>query len=693
MKQRPSLQSCIAFGVLAWGVFAAFEIAAYTLGPLLGGYYDIVEPFYWRFTVILLVMYLGAGALLGAMTHLLAQSRTGSRLSHFHQEASAILLVSFYAVNLGIWHRRGNLAEQVALATALVILALLGGALLFPNRFRWARIVGDPWIAASLLLGAPVLSRAFNFRNSLLFLVGLVCIAFISRKYLSRSSGSLNLPLRQLTAAAAGLFAVLAATAISGKSDLPVPTATTAKKVSTSSAPNVLWVVMDTVRADHLSLYGYSRETTPNLDRFARGATVYRQAKSSANWTLPSHASMFTGLYARAHGANIFPHGTLPSGLQPKFGTVAELLTSSGYVSMAEIGNSFIVPEYGLAQGFQLFDARGIVPWAGPRDTYLPRHLMRRIMDQFLWTQDFDRVTRRAEDITSNGIRLMDSAREREQPFFLFVNYMDAHEPYVPPHPYDTIFPGKNRKMTRSHYLRMLNEVIARKRRMTQTEYEHYVSQYDGAIRYIDDQLARLFARLQQAGVYDKTLIVVTSDHGEAFGERNYVGHRQSLYQDQIFVPLVIKYPGQHEARTDARVVSNVDLMPTVVAAVGLTVPKGLHGQDLLSPVWESNRAVSAEAYLHQGLAILRPDHPARQYSIFRDKLKLISNSDGTNELYDLSTDPTERKNIYRVDSTIAKTMRETLNEWLDEVPMQMQPPKKVNTRTMDRLKALGYVQ
>jgi len=318
---------------------------------------------------------------------------------------------------------------------------------------------------------------------------------------------------------------------------------------------------------------------------------------------------------------------------------------------------------------------------------------MRLIMDQFLWTLELDRVTRPAEEITTDAIGLLEKASGREQPFFLFVNYMDAHDPYLPRPPFDTIFPGKSRALKRDRYLAMARDVITRRRTMSVQELEHCLSQYDGAIRSMDHEIGRLIGRLKELKLYENTTIVITSDHGEAFGEGGFVNHRQSLHQDQVHIPLVIKYPGVDQTVTDNRLVSLVDVFPTILASAGVAIPEGLHGQSVLSPQGGFDHPIFAEAYVDLILARLRPSHPARQFAIFRDNMKLVSNSNGKHELYDLSQDPSEQQNLYSTNVQTAKNLQTDLNHWLDSIPMAVQAKTEMDVRTLERLKALGYIQ
>ncbi|NIO20031.1 MAG: sulfatase-like hydrolase/transferase, partial [Candidatus Aenigmarchaeota archaeon] len=176
---------------------------------------------------------------------------------------------------------------------------------------------------------------------------------------------------------------------------------------------------------------------------------------------------------------------------------------------------------------------------------------------------------------------LLDMVRDRRRPFFLFINYMDAHWPYIPPRPFDKLYPGKIKRFTTERYGSLINVVLQQKRKMTKQEYSHLLSQYDGAITYIDFHIAKLTERLKKLGKYQNSIIIITSDHGEAFGERDLIGHGVSVYQDQIHIPLIIKYPNSREKAIVNKLVSLVDLMPTLLTVLDYEIPARNQGQSL----------------------------------------------------------------------------------------------------------------
>ena len=288
---------------------------------------------------------------------------------------------------------------------------------------------------------------------------------------------------------------------------------------------------------------------------------------------------------------------------------------------------------------------------------------------------------------------LLDHAKRTRSPFFLFVNYMDAHDPYLPSPPFDSLFKGYSRRMTYERYLQTARRVVKQEGQISSQEKNHFVSQYDGAITYLDFHLQRLVQRLRELRLYDNTLIIITSDHGEAFGEHDLVGHDFSLYQHQLYVPLIIKYPGQRKGRKVDALVSHVDLMPTVLDAAGVEVPGDLHGASLLELKANGSRGIFAEEYTPAESLRLRRDYPRATWAIFSKNLKLIYSTAGQYELFNLSLDPEEVHNLYSADKHQSRQLAARLHQWLDSVSIDARAAEVKDPAVLDRLKALGYLK
>jgi arylsulfatase A-like enzyme len=456
--------------------------------------------------------------------------------------------------------------------------------------------------------------------------------------------------------------------------------------------PNVILITLDTVRADHLSSYGYSRQTTPNLDRLA--ATVYDHAIASSNWTLPSHASILTGVSPRRHGAHDHKGGVAQaSAISPSVPTMAELLKARGYRTSAVVANvAVLLPGFGVSRGFDSYDLAAPDYVAGPQDpryllSSVVRNLASVLMRQQASLADADKVNRRAD------LELREAARQ-QKPLFLWLNYMDAHTPYVPPSPFDTRYPGKSADFDWSAFPHLVEEVSGpHGRPLTSRESAHLVSQYDGALSYLDDRLQRLFDRLRELHLYDDSLIVVTSDHGEALGEGMMLTHGLSLYQSQVSVPLIVKYPGARVRTRVAAPVSSVDILPTVLDVVGVPAPADLEGQLLEAAGTTPARWVTSESYRPRGEGFTSTDDGPDEMALFSGPWKLIVGGSGAIELYNLASDPGEQRNLSgRVPISRA---------WLNDVRTAMDEARRgghtdappLDDDAVERLRALGYLR
>lgn len=344
--------------------------------------------------------------------------------------------------------------------------------------------------------------------------------------------------------------------------------------MSRETPPNVLFVVLDTVRADHLSPYGYDRETTPTLDSFAAEARVYTEAVAQAPWTLPSHASMFTGLYPSQHTATQeSPY------LPPETGTLAAALSASGYTTACYSSNAWITPYTRLTMGFDehdtLFDALpgSVPPLAASVWQRLTEGRLRPIADRLVEVGNLlhergassgrhdsktAEIVDRAQDFVNNNA---------EDRWFAFLNLMDAHLPYYPPEPHRSTFaPGvapeevcQNSKSYNSGAVEI-----------SPTEFDDICRLYDAEISHMDEQLGRLFEHLRITDQWDDTAVVVSADHGELHGEFDLYGHEFGVYDPLVNVPLLIKHPDIDPGYSDEQI-ELLDLYDTVLDIAGAT--------------------------------------------------------------------------------------------------------------------------
>jgi arylsulfatase A-like enzyme len=452
---------------------------------------------------------------------------------------------------------------------------------------------------------------------------------------------------------------------------------------------NAILITLDTVRADHLSLHGYSRDTTPFLRSFASRSWVFDDAIAASDLTLPSHATLLTGLAPRVHGAH--PDRRAPSGrpLAAEIETLPERLAEAGFGTAAVVANRvYLGQSFGIDQGFMFYDQRMACMRFPSAPSWSLRGPLWRLLSRARPEADFDLVYRRAEEVNEAAFGLLESARDSGAGFFLFLNFMDAHVPYLPPAPFDELWPGKLPRFAKEDFYALRDAVHRGGRELSPEEREHLISQYDGGIAYLDSQLARLIAKLEELGLYENTLIVITSDHGEAFGERNLVEHGVSVHQNQVHVPLIVKPPRSNEGRRVARRVGAIDVAPTIALALGIAPPESWTGRSLLDEAAEE-REVVAENYPTAWLAARSPRLAEVQRALYRGALKLIAYESGRFELFDLAKDPNETSPL----QAAASDLVQALEAWLAESQPLSAESAQASERAAAGLRELGYAE
>lgn len=704
--QNKQFGRCAVYGVLVWLAYALVEFCMMGPIPLIGTRDAVVVTGFWRSNALLAVGYSVFGGLLGLVSAFAAgllQRRAEPAVAATCRRLSVLTLLAAFVANAMIQPQIGRV-NLVCASTGLLI-ALFVLLSLHP-RLQWE--VGDvgPW-TASLMLMAPAWMVAGPLREegiltrigALAGWLGVCFLLHIAVKLYLDAPFRRAVPswaLRQaILAVVVGAPAAIACVLFS--SDLETFSASEHQAASADERPNIVLVVLDTVRADHLSLYGYRRRTTPFLEQLANEAHVFERLTAASDMTLPSHASIFTGLYPSWHHAH-FSRPSHPWGrpLAEETETLAERLTAHGYISIGVSANDGVVqPRYGLDQGFQWFDARHPIPlvrlWHGK---LLLRWRMRELLDVVVDMHEFDRDTRSAADINRDVATQLRASTDHPAPLFLFVNYMDAHAPYVPPAPFDSLYKDDGPAFDRADYHAAQIEVMGLQRDLSTEERDFFISRYDGAIRYLDTQLEALIGLLKAAVRYENTLLIVTSDHGEAFGERHRIGHAGgSTGQDQLFVPLLIKYPHSSEAHKEQRSVSHVDLLPTILNVAGIDVPPGLPGQNLRSMAPPGSRVVLAEAFSNAYYANWHPRLERNERAIIRWPMKYIQREPGRPEFYDLAADPLETHNIADNSDPAQQRIRELMSALLASAPQPDKRVRKLGQDTLQRLRGLGYIQ
>jgi arylsulfatase A-like enzyme len=697
LKRLPwkHLSAAALQGCLFWLAYGAIELATSTLLPLLTDSLSVITVAAWRWIGVLLLGYAVAGAAVGALASFSVQwleIARGKRSPSFEwrlvRYAGGLALA--LACTSGVLLR--PLGHRVLLLAIALVLAP-GGACIsrrWAGRFQW---ILCPWPLAFLLLVPSTATFALLSRSPRPIRIGgwlamvsvIAAAAFalsrIRRPLAFRPCPSWKFPL------ALPLIAIFilasCAMLVSSHRALDLPKTAAAFSGTATGRPNVLLLTLDTVRADHTSLGGYNRDTTPNLRRFSQDAVVYSNVSAVGDQTLSTHASIFTGLYPRQHGAVPFALPGAEDGrlLAASIPTLAEVLKANGYATMGLVANSILLTRsWGLARGFQVYDVHSVIPIEQPDTAYL-RVIARTLLERFVATQEFDRIFRRSEEINEDAFTFLDAVKRKGISFFLFLNYMDAHAPYVPPPPFDRKFPSNDPALTGERY----QELDAKK--LTPAERQALVSQYDGGIAYEDQQVGRLLDKLKKLDLYDNTLILIAADHGEHLGDHRLLFHANSVYQSLIHVPLIIKYPGSRKPSVVHAPVSQIDFMPTILTAIGITTPSSLPGLDLQTINEASPRVLVSVSYEARGIT------NQRETALIAEPFKFVDSTLGTRAIYNLDRDPQEKINLYRADAALTRSLRGYLSEWLRTVHTFRPPQANIDSESIERLKSLGYLQ
>jgi arylsulfatase A-like enzyme len=485
--------------------------------------------------------------------------------------------------------------------------------------------------------------------------------------------------------------------------------------VAHPSGPNFLLIVLDTVRADHLDLFGYQRETMPNLRRFAKEeCQAAIRMNTTAPWTVPSHASMFTGLYASAHGAHSpFAHEENPQAyaysIADDVPTLAEYLSGFGYQTGEIVSNYGGLSGLGLTRGFAYRDISPRLPTLASSLTWLDTFrlgdwrsignlLRRRLPVSWQYRSEifstYEPPYRRARQITTRAQHWLD--RHGERPFFLFLNYLDAHTPYVPIAEDDERFGQRPRAggwltFPWERYLASVRQEA----QFSADETEFLKAQYDAELFSLDREFGRLVDYLREERYFEDTVIFVTTDHGESFFEHGFLEHGNALYQPEIGGFLLAKVPPSLGAVEPSSSMQFVDFFPTFATILRQHVPPHVQGTP-----WGTGREFAlSEVFCKAcrrefGGRGQWPDSLRRDLvAVTVDDQKLIRSTRDPDEVYDLRNDPGEAEPLaapkadflQRVETVIAERNQRLVNRLTDKAPF--------DKKLLERLRSLGYVQ
>jgi len=425
---------------------------------------------------------------------------------------------------------------------------------------------------------------------------------------------------------------------------------------------NLLIISVDTLRSDHTSAYGYGRETTPRLARLVEQGVRFEVAYAPTASTGPSHATLFTGRYPVGHG--VVKNGLV---LPEQHETLAAHLLESGYQTAGIVSSFVLDPRFGLARGFEHYDARFIDSATRTNQ---------------IWEgHQVERFDRRASETTDTAVRFLRDQRDPKRPFFLFVHYFDPHAPYAPPQTHARRFdsPGKDDRHSRT------------------------IGDYDSEVAYTDLEIGRLLDELDGLELADRTLVVVTADHGEGLGDHGFSQHALYLYEEAVRVPLILRFPGAIEAgSTLAGPVEFIDIVPTVLDLLGLerfgvglpgrTLAPALRGDERLDPshpVFLQRRPYrNGSVDVDEG----RVQVGGPKFAIRRGRWKFIAGRNRERELYDLQTDPGESHNLIQTKPEIVSELSRKLTAWRER---HEGARAELSIREEDKrgLEALGYAE
>jgi arylsulfatase A-like enzyme len=416
---------------------------------------------------------------------------------------------------------------------------------------------------------------------------------------------------------------------------------------------NIILIIVDTVRADHLGCYGYHRDTTPCIDSLASRGVRYTRVTAGEPWTLPSMATIFTGLLPLEHNAR--RRGDSYFGIDPEAVTLTESLGGAGYRTAAFFNVVFMNQDFGFHQGFHHFDCAASLGSGSDRN---------------------------AARTVDAALEWLDSRGASGDGLFLAVHFYDPHLTYSPPDSFADLW--RNPRYSgpfdgnwgRREAVVNVNRGVTR---ISDKDLFNLEALYDGELAYTDSQIGRLLSGLRQRGLTGNALVILVADHGEEFQDHGKLGHAHTLFEELLHVPLVISGPGFGEGVVDGSNLSQADIMPTVLEWAGVPAPEGLFGVSLLSGGPPADRAVPSGMSLSQRYAVI-----AR-----RGDLKVHLVNGGESEfMFDLAGDPGEHSAVTPVDSSLAEAAR----FYLATPPLYDPAPVMVENAFLDALRNLGYI-
>ena len=438
---------------------------------------------------------------------------------------------------------------------------------------------------------------------------------------------------------------------------------------------NIILISIDTLRADHLGCYGYKRDTSPNIDSLASDSALFFNTYASSPWTLPSHVSLFTSLYGFNHKV-YHDDEKIDSSLF----TLTDILRQNHFFCSAFTGGGFVSSVFGFSKGF---------------DTYMEG-------SGGIFHQDS------SERVYKDVSGWLD--RNRGKNFFLFIHTYQLHDPYACPYPYKTMFLDEEAKLRHVNLLSYLGGQKAIFKNLPERERQNVIGLYDGEIRYMDEKLiGPLVEKLKKMALYDQTMIIFTSDHGEEFYDHGGWGHGHSLYDESLKVPLIIKFPeSQFKNKKFENIISLINVMPTILDEMGLDDSRIKIDGRSLKPVLKGKEK-DDRIFFADIVSNVLDSHIPQKTTMNSGKSKLIFNqrfnkedlafflypppSLDAVEIYDLSEDPRETVNVSSKHVKLANQIIRDINELFSKAKKRKAGKAAIDEKLKDQLKALGYIR
>jgi arylsulfatase A-like enzyme len=443
-----------------------------------------------------------------------------------------------------------------------------------------------------------------------------------------------------------------------------------------TNSTNVILISVDTLRADHLGCYGYERETSPNIDSLADDSVLFSNVYASSPWTLPSHVSMLTSLHGAHH--QVYQNDER---MDPAILTLADLLRQNHFFCSAFTGGGFVSSVYGFSKGFDMYQEGG----GG------------------VHRQD-------AAEYSCGLVAEWLDTHSKDKNFFLFVHTYQPHDPYACPEPYKDMFLAEDAKWRHINLMGHLGGRSNLFKPLPEGERQNIVDLYDGEVRYTDEALiGPLIHKLKQLDLYDNSLIIFTSDHGEEFYDHKSWGHGHQLYDESLKVPLLVKFPGSRFQGTKmSNIVSLVDMMPTILDELRIDISElPLDGKSLVPSIEGKDREDSS-FWADIGDNVLN-SHVPQKISTNSGTEKLILNKKYTDEdlsyfeylppetgpveLYELMGDPREELNIAENRSALVNQLIRTIETLYSQARKRMSLKPEIDEDLKEQLRALGYIK